>query len=734
MRRFLIISILAALFHLDAAACAWEGPTHNAYMFSIFRRESVARPFLDEVDAYWRSYAQEQDSSLTDYFINNKDKILAVARRKGDKQMMRYVALLADYLDACKKVSVDNWQYPTKEDIIKGKSILRRIRSQAAAQTGARYRGMFSLLVMRANMMLGDDARNLTYWKTSASKTTTGVWREMARNIYARALLKAGRRREACDIYASQGDMQSIKWCVRNYRNLAGIQRIYAEDPSSPTLRYLVQDFVNNAQETLDTPAEYIYDKIWFKEIGAMPIYKNEVDAFITFADKVVAEGKTCEPCLWRAASGMLRWLFGRQAEAVADLNSAMTLDGTPRMKDNARCIRLLVSVGSATLGGDYSAWLVQEFRWLNVKIKEERGNSEEYNNHYTDVKDRVVYKALIPKYENAGLHNQTTALYGMIREDEVDFISRGNHAKEGLYRDGDYAWNTDYAGFNEYFGRLDSLDAKGVAGYYTYLTSSKTDVFDDYVARRVYANPQYYYDLIGTKYISEGRFAEAVPYLEKVEMDFIAKQNICCYMAKRDYTVERWFHRQKFAEDEPCEQPLLATPSENLKLKFCKDMLELKSQYSLAREGVNKDELAYRLAILYFQASCFGDCWFLTAYGNSLYGLLYEDPSFADRYKRKFDFVATALSLLKECKRSSSQSLRYKALYALAFIPTDPWYSVDWDGNYDRVDKIHIGSRQYNALGELHRFARSYPQYVDSYTTRCDILKRFVAMTGGNK
>lgn len=732
MKRFLIVSILAALFHADAQACAWEGPTHNRYMFSVFRRESMNRPFVDEVDAFWRTYASEQDESLTDYFPYNRDKILAAAKRKGDKQMLSYAALLAEYMEACDKVSTNGWNYPRKEDISQGKAALRRIKVRAAANTYGKYRAMFSLLVMRANMMLGNDAQNITYWKSTASKTTAGVWREMARNIYARALLKAGKRREACDIYASQGDMQSIKWLLRSYRNLAGIQKIYSENPSSPTLRYLVQDFVNNAQETLDSAPANTEDELWLKETGAMPVYKNEVMNFITFADKVIAEGKTKEPCLWLTATGMLRWLFGMQAEAVADLNRATTLDGTPRMKDNARCIRLLVSVKSATLGGEYSAWLVRELEWLDTKIKEERGKSDLYDNHYTDVKERIVYKALIPKYEEAGLNNQAIALYGMIREDEVDFNSKGSHAKEGLYREGDYVWNTDYAGFNEYFERLDKLDAKGLAEYYSYLTTAQTDIFDKYVARRVYANPQYYYDLIGTKFIAEGMFAEAIPYLEKVETDFLSKQNICWYMAKRDYTVERWFHRQKFPDEQPTDQPLLAIPSENLKLKFCKDILELKSQYELAREGTFKSELAYRLAVRYFQVSCFGDCWFLTAYGNSNYGLLYEDTKIAEFYKRKFDFVAATRSLLEECKRSPATSMRYKAIYALAFIPDDPWFSFDWDKDFNQVYKVRAGSVQYNALKELHRFAQKNPQSVDSHTTRCDMLKRFVTMTGG--
>lgn len=732
MRKYIIISLFAALFHTDVKACAWEGPTHNHYMFSVFRRECMAHPFADDINAFWRTYAADKEDSWGDYFSCNKDKLLAVARQKGDRQMVEYIGLMADYLAACDKVSTAGWDYPRKEDIREGQAALRQIKTRALAGTDGKYRTLNTVLVMRANMMLGLDAENIGFWEARQNKTVPGVWQSLAQNIYARALLKAGRKREACDIYAAQGDMQSIKWLTRKYRNLAGIQKLYAEDPNSPTLLFLVQDFVNNAQETLDSKPADADDENWLREIGSMPVYKKEVLDFIAFADKVVADGKSDSPCLWRTASGMLRWLFGLQKEAEADLKAAMTLPGPPRMKDNARCIRLLASVKNAQLGPAYSAWLLQEFKWLETKIQEERGRGDGYENHYTDVLDRVIYKALIPKYEEAGMHLQAMALYGMIREVELDFITHGNHAREGLHREGDYVWNTDYADFNEYFRRLDKASAKEVKGFYAYLTSPRKDVFDDYVAHKVYANPQYYYDLIGTKYMAEGDFAAAIPYLEKVSPDFLAKQDICYYMAHRDYTVERWFRRQKLNEDKPADEPLLAKPAENQKLKYCREMLKLRSQYKLAPAGAKKEELAYALAVRYFQASPYGDCWFLTAYGSACVGLMYGDKEVAERWKRPFDFAGAAVALLKECKRSESAAMRYKALYALAFIPVEPWYTTDWDSNYEPVRTFHPASAQYKALGELYRFAKAHPRAVDAYTTRCDVLKQFVAQGGG--
>ena len=307
---------------------------------------------------------------------------------------------------------------------------------------------------------------------------------------------------------------------MRHFRNLAGIQNIYAKDPNSYTLVYLVQDFVNNVQETIDQTNANETDEEWFKFIDANAVYKDEALRFVTFANAVVKEGKTKYPCLWKTAAGMIDYLLDMPEKAVKELDEAMKMEGTPRMKDNARCIRLLASTGTHTLNAEYSAYLVKEFKWLDSLIKSERGSSEDYGNHYTDVKERVVYKALVPKYKSAGQTSVALALLGMMEENEQSFTTKGRHSQPDYKWDGDYAWNTDYASWNEYFSTLDTLQADTLASYLQYICIRPSDPFEQYVISQVYANKNYYNDLIGTRYMAEGRFEEALPYLEQVSSD----------------------------------------------------------------------------------------------------------------------------------------------------------------------------------------------------------------------
>lgn len=67
----------------------------------------------------------------------------------------------------------------------------------------------------------------------------------------------------------------------------------------------------------------------------------------------------------------MLHYLYGYQQEAWKEISEAVALDGTQRMKDNARAIRLLVSTRNAQVDSDYPQYLVGEFKWLNEMAKE---------------------------------------------------------------------------------------------------------------------------------------------------------------------------------------------------------------------------------------------------------------------------------------------------------------------------------------------------------------------------
>ena len=430
---------MAAAFSTHSNACVYEYSDHNYYMFSVFNRDQTSPAYLYDIASYWQKYAGNTSSINLSFYRWNKEDIKKVAQSKKDAGMLSYLGSLNAYLDACEKLNPNAWNYASKQERLQIQQSLTRLNNASKIYKGTQLKSQYALLRMRTNMMKGFHQQNITYWNAIASRLPKSPWREAMRNIYARALWKTGKHHQALEIYAEQGDMASIRVLARNYRNLAGIQSIYLKNPNSAMLTYLVQDFVNNCQQTIDSRNQNPINKEWIEEIGAKVIYQKEALSFITFANKVIAENKTQNPCLWRSATAMLHYLYGYQQEAWKESTEAITLDGTQRMKDNARAIRLLVSTRNVQVDSDYPLYLVGEFKWLNemakgesTRAKGEKPKNDDFTNpdiHYVEVKERVAYRALYNRFktmadkakkedrQEAGRNYESmaTAMYGMM-------------------------------------------------------------------------------------------------------------------------------------------------------------------------------------------------------------------------------------------------------------------------------------------------------------------------------
>ncbi|MBR6981598.1 MAG: hypothetical protein IKH88_17470 [Prevotella sp.] len=687
MKKSTIISILLLAFCSQTWACGGEDFTYNCDMFSVYDdSEEEKSLFTEQFDKFWKTYT---NGKVTEYLYNNEE-IMEIAKKKNDTEMVNYLTQLNRYLDISDELR-DTWNYPTKEELAQRKTDLNAMITKANSYKGTRLKAQWELLHMRANMVLGNHAANISHWEQQVSKLPSSPYRDMMRNIYAGALLHEGRRGEACDIYAEQEDLLSIKWAMRKHRNLAGIKAIFNERPESPTMNYLVQDFVNNIQGRLDFYDEWQWE-MTEDILETTSTLKKDANSFISFAQKVVNEKKTKSPAMWMAAIGELQYMTGQYNEAMKTLNKAVETDGTQRMKDNARAIRLIASVKTGKFDQAYTRWLTDEFNWLIQKAKEE--------GHYYAMIERLVYKNLVPHYTKAGQPNMAAALLLMVNGSKF----------QNLVSKNTWEYYLDYS--SEHFNYIDKMTPDALVSYKDFLQSKAQNSFEALVKKHIDVDVDYYNDLIGTAYLACDDLKKATQYLSLVPLSFIKKQNISPYTV-RDFTKARWFGKQKIND--------YSSPSitSNPKLKYCNDLTTLKSNYAKSK-GEARKQLAYDIAVRYFQASHKGDCWYLTQYGQSCYDTIRVDRA---------NLMGKALELLEESATSSNETLKLNSLYALAYIPIDEWcdISFNWSTNKFEIGEIYKDSKQYANLFNLHQYTKNKNR-LPSYVTKCDILKKFRA------
>ena len=66
MKRFITALAFSLAGIAGATACAPERPTHNAYVFSVYRREAMRSPFAARMNDYWKTYAGRPESADPD--------------------------------------------------------------------------------------------------------------------------------------------------------------------------------------------------------------------------------------------------------------------------------------------------------------------------------------------------------------------------------------------------------------------------------------------------------------------------------------------------------------------------------------------------------------------------------------------------------------------------------------------------------------------------------------------
>ena len=136
----------------------------------------------------------------------------------------------------------------------------------------------------------------------------------------------------------------------------------------------------------------------------------------------------------------------------------------------------------------------------------------------------------------------------------------------------------------------------------------------------------------------------------------------------------------------------------------------------------MEKEQAALQLARYYYQASIWGECWYLTHYGKGFYDKTLPHEA---------DLVAMAREMLQVSKKSTDFSIKEESLFALAFIPADPFneesffYGIGDHSPYDW--KGELLTRNNSDFAALCAFARANPGKLDSYVTKCDVLRFYM-------
>ena len=688
MRRFIITNLLAFVV-LPLLACAGGG-SYNYYLYMLCSNDDFSNRMQKICNDNWKVYL---GMTQEDWFYFDADKIVATAQSKNDPLMMSYVRQLARYLDCAEQVSREQWDYPTKQQLAQRKVSLEAVRTYAATKLKTRLRSQHALLYMRANMLLKRHAENVAFWEKTASQYIETVYKDMMKNIYAGALYKTGRTEEAIEIFADQCDYRSLMTLFYQKRSYAAIRQEYLKNPNTLVLPFLMQDFVNNAQEAYDAKYDMggLAGKLFIRDIT-----EAEAKQMMSFCQQVVKEQRTEVPVMWQTAKAWLEYMFGNKQQSLADIRQAVGMQGTEPMADCARAIRIYIETALAKPhSADFDNWIGPEMQWLHDNWKQ----NEHYSYYHSCAYTRIVQQVLAKHYENEGRQDIAAA----------------------IYKSGDYS---------DYDTMIDTTSIDNLMRITSYLEAAPKTGLDKYLQdtnrkQNVLGNDFRLQDLLGTKYLRLCQWGEAIEWLSKVPASFYNSKGYAPYAALRKTNVEPWLKRQWISENVVYGDRQW-NMKENPKLAFAREMQQLEGELNVLK-GKARQQRCYDLAVRYAQVNETGDCWFILHDGKSPDN--YRKPS--DSVPHETNLYVRIMDLLNEAAKTTDPQLKERALFALAYgeLQHDNlWYSLgEWNSalsSYEVLPNQHAS--QWKAFARLSEFEKNNANGPSSYVTLCDEYVQF--------
>ena len=673
MKRFIIISLLSALT-LPMMACLWWEPD-NPYLFSMYRSNNFRTRVEKICNDNWKAYLGSTD----EWYYFDADEIIKAAQQKGDALMVSYIQNLKKYLDC---VDIEQrkqyeWNYPTKEELSGLRNTLMTIRSYALGKTKTKLRSQHALLYMRCNMMLGRHQDNITFWEQTASQYIETVYKDMMKNIYAGALYNSNREAEAGELFAEMDDYESLMTQFYKKRSYLAISQHYKQSPNSKVLPFLLQDFVNNAQEAEDAKGNgALGGKLFIRDINQQESWQMQ-----QFCELVVREGKTETPIMWKCAKAWLEYLSGKKQEALKDIEAAMKLEGTERMKDNARVLKFYISAAQAKPSDKFDQYVTEEIEWLWTKSEEDE--------FYKNAMRRLSNQVIIPHYQDKP--EQQLAL----------MLTTGNYL---------------------YSNHIDTMRVDRLEKFYYYTLTPGKKPFDKFLKCHISTKDSTLIELIGTKYMRLAQWDKAIQWLKDIPASYYNKnssEEYLYYAYMRNWEVEPWIHRQWLDSGKAYERKW--TWNRNIKLDFCKEMQMMESSLHLLKDRT-LERRYYNLAVRYAQAAIKGDCWWLLRDAKSCYDTVRVN---------EVDFAAKAVELLQKTAMTSDPDLKLKALFGMGYRElygsnTKLWKETEWSEKVsDYVTQYYAQAPQFRAYQALFDLVEDEPE-EPMYISKCDEFLQF--------
>ena len=699
----MLISVLLFVNSAQAYACGpYEYYPYGYKMYRVFDKNSVfktderkencilwqklssAEIPLEDIEMVVYKYTLTQMRELMT--VHDPNAFATWIRTNDDREVYEFL-MLAKICENTRGLMNDPWYYPSKND---GTYMsLIEIEEKAKAYKGTRLKDRYALQAVRAMFSAQRYQECVDYWNDVEEDLPDGLIKEMSRSYLVGAYSRIGQIDVALEYFTDVEDLNSIIFCLRRQGKIKDVadelECIAKYAPDSYLIPEILQWVVTGFepwgsadytyQERMDTTMVNSIDRELFGKLYRLSV-------------KMTQQPVSKNRAVWCYTAAFLADLEAKPHEAWKYIQMATKCPTSEYMKESIRVLKIYLDAKVSVYDSAYESRLFNDLKWLDAKIRGEltedlRSNITEYYYYYlrsnisfyywNDMLRRILLAEVCPRMLDRGMVTRALQLANLADNMLLNLTNNleGKSLKE--YRSSDNYNSIDYC--SEFFMMMkDCVTIGDLTAYVNNTQSAQSSAFDNYLNERGFIDKDYFYDLIGTRYLSELNYDKAVRYLSNVSSSYQPSLNTSAYMYRDPFSIAESSLREY----------------KNYKLTFAKEMLRLEKSIASATDQNKKafDLIRYGTGL----RNSFTYCWILTEYRK--FGWSYDLSPYANGVLKKVESIynealnivdndeLTAIAYVQLCKWKTAVDKypdTYAARYTKMMCDNLCDYSTNW-------------------------------------------------------
>lgn len=622
----MLISTFLFIGTIRSYACGpYEFYPYGYKMFRVFDKNSVVHPDERKENCIlWQSLSssdiplEDIETVVYKYSLAQMKEMMSVCdpnafatwiRENNDKEIYDFLTL-AKQCEYSRGLMNDPWYYPSKNDgtYMSLVDIVEKVKEYS----GTRLKDRYALQAVRAMFSAGQYQECIDYWRGIEDSLPDGLIKEMTRSYLVGAYSRTGQIDYALEYFTNAEDLNSIIYCLYRQGKIQDdvdeLECIARYAPDSYQIPEILQRIISGFEPwgAIEYSYEYRRDSTMVSECD-----RKLFDKLYKLAVDMTKSKSPANKAAWCYSAAFLADLDAKPYDAWIYIRQASRYPVSEYIQESIRIMKMYLDSKVSSYNSAYERRLYDDLKWLEKKIKDNINasvkdyvahmyiyRSFEYNisfYYWNDMLRRILLAEVCPRMIDRGMAVRALQLANMADNFLLNLVDRadGMTLKEYRYRD-DYN-SIDYR--SDFFSMmLNSVSVNQLISYVEITQSDRTQ-FDTFLNQRGLIDLDYFYDIVGTRYIKEMNYEKATKYLSLVSSSYQSRLNTEAYMDRDPFSVN--------------ESGLESY--ENYKLGFATEMLRLEKSIAQATDNSKKalDMIRYGTGL----RNSYTYCWTLTEY-----------------------------------------------------------------------------------------------------------------------